>query len=145
MRRSGTGTFSTTLATIRYAQPKPFFTYATRAQKTGAPRPRIDGKGRAFRLEVDFRLPARSRHRRLRLVPMMGRMQSMRVGDVGVMPGLLMIAGFIVLGRFAMMMRGALVVIGGGLVVLATLVRLRAHVAVLLFGCTDGRKTATEV
>ena len=25
-----------TLATIRYAQPKPFFTYATRAQKTGA-------------------------------------------------------------------------------------------------------------
>jgi hypothetical protein len=44
-----------------------------------------------------------------------------------------------------MMMRGALVVIGGGLVVLATLVRLRAHVAVLLFGCTDGRKTATEV
>ena len=57
MRRSGTGTFSTTLATIRYAQPKPFFTYATRAQKTGAPRPRIDGKGRAFRLEMHFRLP----------------------------------------------------------------------------------------
>jgi magnesium transporter len=25
-----------TLATIRYAQPKPFFTYATRAQKSGA-------------------------------------------------------------------------------------------------------------
>jgi hypothetical protein len=79
------------------------------------------------------------------LVAVVRRMQSMRVGDVGVMPGLLMIAGFIVLGRFAMMMRGALVVIGGGLVVLATLVRLRAHVAVLLFGCTDGRKTATEV
>src|SRR4051794_33035940 len=79
------------------------------------------------------------------LVPMMGRMQSVRVRDVGVMPGLLMIAGFIVLGRFAMMMGGALVVIRGGLVVLATLVRLRAHVAVLSFGCTDGDETATEV
>ena len=79
------------------------------------------------------------------LVPMMGRMQSVRVRDVGVMPGLLVIAGFIVLGGFAMMVGGALVVIGGGLVMLATLVRLRAHGAVLLFGCTDGRKTATEV
>ena len=33
-----------------------------------------------------------------------------------------------------MMMRGALVVIGGGLVMLAALVRLRAHIAVLLLG-----------
>ena len=79
------------------------------------------------------------------LVAVMSCMQSMRVGDVSVMSGLLVIAGFIMLGRFAMMMRGALVVIGGALVVLAALVRLRAHVAVLLFGCTDGRKTATEV
>ena len=30
------------------------------------PRARIDGKGRAFRLEVDFRPPARSRHRQLK-------------------------------------------------------------------------------
>ena len=79
------------------------------------------------------------------LVAVVGRMQSMRVGDVSVMSGLLVIAGFITLGRFTMMMRGALVVIGGGLVMLATLVRLRAHVSVLLFGCTDAGKTATEV
>ena len=79
------------------------------------------------------------------LVPMMGRMQSVRVRDVGVMPGLLVIAGFIVLGGFAMMVGSALVVIGGGLVMLATLVRLCAHGAVLLFGCADGEETATEV
>ena len=53
---------------------------------------------------------------------MIGRMQFMRVRDVGVMPGLLMIAGFIVLGRLAMMVGGALVVFRDGLVVLATLV-----------------------
>ena len=33
------------------------------------------------------------------LVAVVGRMQSMRVGDVSVMSGLLMIAGFIMLGR----------------------------------------------
>jgi hypothetical protein len=32
------------------------------------------------------------------------------------------------------MMRGALVVIGGGLVMLAALMRLRGHIAVLLLG-----------
>ena len=79
------------------------------------------------------------------LVPVMGRMQSVRVCDVRVMPGLFVIAGFIMLGRFTMMVGRALVVIGGGLVMLATLVRLRAHVVVLLFGCTDAGKTATEV
>jgi hypothetical protein len=79
------------------------------------------------------------------LVAVVGRMQSMRMRDVGVMAGLFMVASFIVLGRFAMMVGGALVVFRGGLVVLATLVRLRAHIAVLLFGCTDGRETATEV
>ena len=78
------------------------------------------------------------------LVAVMSCMQSMRVGDVSVMSGLLVIAGFIMLGRFAMMM-AALSWCRGGLVVLATLMRLRAHGAVLLFGCTDGRKTATEV
>jgi uncharacterized membrane protein len=53
------------------------------------------------------------------------------------MPGLLMIAGFIMLGPFAMMMRGALVM-------LATPVR-DAYVAVLLFGCTEGGETASEL
>jgi hypothetical protein len=78
-------------------------------------------------------------------VAVVGRMQSMRMRDVSVMAGLFMIAGFIVLGRFAMMVGGALMMIGGGLMVLAALVRLRAHVAVLLLGCTDGGETATEV
>ena len=75
----------------------------------------------------------------------MGRMQSVRVCDVGVMPGLLMITGFIMLGHFTMMMGRALVVFRRSLVMLATLVRLRAHIAVLLFGCTDAGETATEV
>jgi hypothetical protein len=79
------------------------------------------------------------------LVTVVGRMQSMRMRDVSVMPGLLMITGFIVLGRFTMMVGGALVMIGGALVVLATLMRLRAHVALLLRGCTGGGETATEV
>jgi hypothetical protein len=78
------------------------------------------------------------------LVAVVSRMQSMRMRDVGVMPGLLRITGFIVLGRFAMMVGGALMVIGGALVVLATLMRLFAHVALLLLGCTDGGETATE-
>jgi hypothetical protein len=74
------------------------------------------------------------------LVAVMGRMQSMRVGDVSVMPGLLVIAGFIMLGRFAMMMGGALVVIGGSLVMLAALVRLHAHIAVLLLGALTAKR-----
>src|SRR6478672_4697304 len=74
------------------------------------------------------------------LVAVVGRMQSMRVGDVSVMSGLLVIAGFITLGRFTMMMRGALVVIGGGLVMLAALVRLRAHIAVLLLGALTAKR-----
>ena len=51
-----------------------------------------------------------------------------------------MITGFIVLGRFAMMVGGALMVIGGALVVLAALVRLRAHVAVLLLGALTAKR-----
>jgi glycine/D-amino acid oxidase-like deaminating enzyme len=56
------------------------------------------------------------------------------------MSGLLVIAGFIMLGRFAMMMCCALVVIGGGLVMLAALVRLRAHAAVLLLGALTAKR-----
>jgi hypothetical protein len=74
------------------------------------------------------------------LVAVMGCMQSMRVGDVSVMSGLLVIAGFIMLGRFAMMMGGALVVIGGSLVMLAALVRLHAHIAVLLLGALTAKR-----
>ncbi len=74
------------------------------------------------------------------LVPVVGRMQTMRVGHVSMMSGLLVIAGFIMLGRFAMMMRGALVMIGGALVMLAALVRLRAHIAVLLLGALTAKR-----
>jgi hypothetical protein len=79
------------------------------------------------------------------LVAVVGRMQSMRMRDVGVMAGLFMVASFIVIGRFAMMVGGALMVIGGGLVVFATLVRLRAHGCSPPARCTDGGETATEV
>jgi hypothetical protein len=74
------------------------------------------------------------------LVPVMGRMQSVPVRDVGVMPGLLMIAGFIMLCRFTMMVGSALVVIRGSLVMLAALVRLRAHIAVLLLGALTAKR-----
>lgn len=62
------------------------------------------------------------------LVAVMGRMQFMRMRHVGVMARLLVIARFVVLGGFTMVVRGSLVMLGRGLVVAATLVRLRAHV-----------------
>jgi hypothetical protein len=79
------------------------------------------------------------------LVAMMGRMQSMRMRDMGVMPGLLVIAFVVVFGRFTMMVRGSLMMLGRGLVVAATLVRLRAHVDLLSLGYTDAVQTAIEI
>ena len=63
------------------------------------------------------------------LLPMMGRVQSMRMRHVGVMAGLLVLTVFVMFGRFTVMMRCGLVMLGGGLVVAATFVRLRTHVA----------------
>jgi hypothetical protein len=79
------------------------------------------------------------------LVAVMGRMQSMRVRDMGVMSRLLVITFFVVLGRFTMMVRGSLMMFGRGLVVAATLVRLRAHVDLLSLGYTDAVQTAIEI
>jgi hypothetical protein len=79
------------------------------------------------------------------LVAMMGRMQSMRMRDMGVMPGLLVIAFVVVFGRFTMMVRGSLMMLRCGLVVAAALVRLRAHVALLSLGYNDGAQTATGI
>jgi hypothetical protein len=79
------------------------------------------------------------------LVAKMGRMQSMRMRDMGVMSRLLVIAFFVVLGRFTMMVRGSLMMLGRGLVVAATLVRLRAHVDLLSLGYTDAVQTAIEI
>jgi len=80
-----------------------------------------------------------------RLVPVMGRMQSMRMRHVGVVARLLVIARVIVLGRFTMMVRGGLMMLGRELVVAATLVPLRAHVALLSFWSIDGGQTATGI
>jgi hypothetical protein len=60
-------------------------------------------------------------------VSVMGGMQAMGMCDVGVVTGLFMLAALIVLGRLAVMVRRALVVLGGGLVVLAALVGFCAH------------------
>jgi hypothetical protein len=79
------------------------------------------------------------------LVAVMGCMQFMRMRHVGVMARLLMIARFVVLGRFTMVVRGSLVMLGRELVVVATLVRLRAHVALLSIWSIDGGKTATSI
>lgn len=63
------------------------------------------------------------------LLAMMGRVQSMRMRHVGVMAGLLVITVFVMFGRFTVMMRSGLVMVGRGLVVATTFVRLRTHVA----------------
>src|SRR5262245_52592798 len=55
------------------------------------------------------------------LVPVMGRMQSMRMRDVRVMARLFVIARFVVLRRFAMMVGGSLMMLGCDLVVPAPL------------------------
>ena len=47
-----------------------------------------------------------------RFVPMMGSVQSVCVCDVRMMPGLLMIAGVVMLGRFAMVVGGIFVMLG---------------------------------
>jgi hypothetical protein len=80
-----------------------------------------------------------------RFVPVMGRMQFMRMRHVGVMARLLVIARFIVLGRFTMMVRGSLMMLGRELVVGSTLVRLRAHVALLSLWSIDGDKSASGI
>src|SRR5262245_60291364 len=76
------------------------------------------------------------------LVPVIGRMQSMRMRHVSVMARLFVIARVVVLRRFAMMVRGLL---GRELVVAATLVGLCAHVAPLSFWSIDGGQTATGI
>jgi len=78
-------------------------------------------------------------------VLVMGRMQSMRMRDVGVMARLLVIACFVMLGRFTMMVRGSVMMLGCHLVVAATLVGLRAHVALLSLWSVDGGQTATGI
>jgi hypothetical protein len=57
-----------------------------------------------------------------RLVVMMLGMAGMAMGAVGVMRPLLVIAGFVVLGGFAVMFRGLLVMFGGLLMMLYALV-----------------------
>jgi hypothetical protein len=54
------------------------------------------------------------------LLPMMGRMQSMRMRHVGVMAGLLVIAVSVMFGRLAVVMRSGLVMLGCEFVVVAT-------------------------
>jgi hypothetical protein len=63
------------------------------------------------------------------LVPMMGRVQFVRMRHVGVMAGLLVITAFVMFGRFTVMMRSGLVMLGCEFVVVATFVRFPAHVA----------------
>ena len=63
------------------------------------------------------------------LLPMMVRMQSMRMRHVGVMAGLLVITAFVMFGRFTVMMRSGLVMLGCEFVVAATFVLFRTHIA----------------
>jgi len=118
--------------------------------QASSPRPRwrktsrIDGLAgppisRALRLLVVLGVMLRG------LVAVVGRMQFMRMRHVGVMARLLMLARFIVLGGFTMVVRGSLVMLGRELVVAAALVRLRAHVALLSLWYIDGGETATSI
>jgi hypothetical protein len=59
---------------------------------------------------------------------MMGGMQAVGMRHVGVVPRLLMLAGLVVLGGLAVMMRRILVMLGCSLVVIAAVMRLAAHV-----------------
>jgi hypothetical protein len=90
------------------------------------------------------------------LMSVMRGVQSMRMRDMSVMPCLLVIAGFVVFGGFAVMVRGGLVVLGSGLVMLGRslvmlvdlvmaigLVRSRGHVDLLLL--CDGAHSAIEI
>jgi hypothetical protein len=63
-----------------------------------------------------------------RFVRMMRGVQAMSVRHMGVVSRLFMVAGFVMLGSLAMMVRGILVVLGRDLMVVAALVRLCAHV-----------------
>ena len=63
------------------------------------------------------------------LLPMMGRMQSMRMRHVGVMAGLLVIAVAVMFGRLAVVMGSGLVMLGCEFVVAATFVLFRTHIA----------------
>jgi len=62
------------------------------------------------------------------LLSMMRRVDAMPVCNVGMMSGLVVVTVFVVLGRFAVMMCGILMVFRGGVMVVGTLV-LGAHVA----------------
>ena len=64
------------------------------------------------------------------LMSVMGRMQAMRVRDMGVMPSLFVVPGLVMTGSLAMMVGRALVMLGRGLMVVAALVRLAAHIGV---------------
>src|SRR5262249_61549148 len=108
------------------------------AQQRGRPRPRRRPR-HARRLVMVLGVMLRG------LVAVMDRMQFMRMRHVGVMARLLVIARFVVLGGFTMVMRGSLVMLGRELVVAATLVRLRAHVALLSLWSIDGEETATSI
>jgi hypothetical protein len=55
------------------------------------------------------------------------------------------IARFVVFRRFTMMVRGGLMMLGGHLVVAATLVGFLAHVALLSLWFIDGGQTATGI
>jgi hypothetical protein len=63
------------------------------------------------------------------LVPMVGGVQSMRMRNVGMMAGLLVITFVVMFGRFTVMMRRGLVMLGCEFVVAAGFVRFRTHVA----------------
>jgi len=78
-----------------------------------------------------------------RLMAVMGRMQAVRVCDMGVVPSLLMVPGIVMLGGFAVMMGGVLMVLGRGLVMLATFVLL-AHL-VSSFSDVPAGKSAIEI
>ena len=80
-----------------------------------------------------------------RLMPVMGRMQSMRVRYMCVMASFLVIARLVVFGRFAMMVRRGLMMFGRDFMMTAALVGLRAHIDLLSLKCIDQAQTATGI
>jgi hypothetical protein len=64
------------------------------------------------------------------LVGMLLRMQTMGVGDMGMMGGLFMVARFVMIGRFVMMPGGFFVIFRGAAMMFSTFVSCR-HIHVL--------------
>jgi hypothetical protein len=80
-----------------------------------------------------------------RLMRMMRGVQTVRVRDMRMMPGLVVVAGAVVLGGFAMMVGRILMMLGRALMMAAALVCLCAHAVLLVLDLRCSRNIAPSL